>query len=140
MVESTLKTESAPPIQDKSIKICIKDAQKAKPLLARLIGENSKWTSVAYQNQAQLSWYTCKEEDDVMIEQLKAGKIISRYPFTKGIYHKDTFKRAMQFPMQIFPAEFDFIPPTFESTNPKDWQRFNEYKKLHPNATYIAKP
>ena len=75
-----------------------------------------------------------------MMEQLKAGKMVSRYPYTKGIYHKDTFNRAMKFPIQCYPEEFDFIPPTFELSDNKECQRFNEYKANNPNATFIAKP
>ena len=59
--------------------------------------------------------------------------MISRHPYTKEIYHKDTFSRAMKIPMQCYPDKFDFIPPTFELTNRKDTACFEAYKKKMEN-------
>ena len=76
------------------------------------------------------------------MEKLKKGKIISRHPYTKEIYHKDCFSKAMKLPMESFPEEFDFVPPTFEpgAGNRKEDERFESYQKRHPKATFIAKP
>ena len=57
-----------------------------------------------------------------MMEKLQAGKSISRYPYTKGLYHKDSFNSAMKFPLQYSPNEFDFVPVTFDLSNNQDFQ------------------
>ena len=66
--------------------------------------------------------------------------MVSRHPYTKEIYHKDTFSRAMKFPMSCYPDKFDFIPTTFELTNRIEAAQFEAYKKKNPDATFIAKP
>ena len=62
------------------------------------------------------------------MEKLKEGKIISRHPYTKEIYHKDMFSKAMKLPLESFQEEYDFIPPTFEpGDNRKENERFEAY-------------
>ena len=38
------------------------------------------------------------------------------------------------------PDPFDFVPPTFDFNHPKESEKFTEFLKAHPKATYIAKP
>ena len=64
----------------------------------------------------------------------------NRYPDIKLLAHKDVFASAMQFCSDVDDTAYNFVPPTFQFPSNKDMQRFQEYSKKHPNATFIAKP
>ena len=101
MVESLAKTEQKE-ISGRKLKIYTQDASMSKALVDKMIAIKPQWKSVS-DKKAELYWYTCHEDEELMMKKLEAGKIISRHPFTKEIYHKDTFSRAMRFPMECFP-------------------------------------
>ena len=64
--------------------------------------------------------------------------MVSRHPNTKEIYHKDTFSRAMKFPMACYPDKFNFIPTTFELTSRVEATQFEAYKKNNPDVLIEA--
>ena len=65
--------------------------------------------------------------------------MISRYPNERPLCHKDVFADLMRLASEMDPEGFGFIPPTFVFPG-RDMARFEEYRRAHPNATYIAKP
>ena len=64
--------------------------------------------------------------------------MISRYPSIRPLAFKDAFSDLMRIGHELDPEGFDFIPPSF--VLPQEMERFTNYKRAHPNATFIAKP
>ena len=64
--------------------------------------------------------------------------MISRYPSIRPLAFKDTFADLTKIAAELDPEGFDCIPPSF--VLPQEMQRFQKYKRAHPNATFIAKP
>ena len=76
-----------------------------------------------------LRWIHPNLPDEEVLAWINSGptKMCNRYPDIKLLAHKDVFGKAMQFCSEIDSESFDFIPPTFQFPDPKDYKRFQAY-------------
>ena len=108
----------------------------------KLIEKNAGWQSVIPFNKSCLRWVSPRLSNEEIIEWLNTApgnKMINRFPMIRPLCHKDVFAELTKIAQSLDPESYDFIPPTFVLPGP-DLVRFNEYKRAHPNATFIAKP
>lgn len=127
------------------LKFFLKEANKATPLLQRLIKQNKKdgWKETNDVNDCRVFFAAPKFEDKDRIELLMKKTItnplmVFRYPESGHLCRKDVFGDLMEFSRDLAPEEFDFIPPTYNL--PMEVNKFHAYMKAHPGAIYIAKP
>ena len=81
---------------------------------------------------------TAKPDEIYQILEHDAGRIVNRYPNVKELCRKDTFKTMMDVMHGLNPNDFEFMPLSF--TFPQEINKWKEYAKANPKATFITKP
>ena len=100
------------------------------------------WKAVIPYTKSWLRWVNPRISDENILEWLNTAggvKMISRYPNITPLTTMGEYADLTKLANELDTQNLDCIPATFVFPGP-DVNRFEEYKKAHPGATFIAKP